>query len=277
MTKDGNRDLTEQPARERDSGTNPDIQRGAVQFESMRQALVRRRRELGLSMSELARQIGVSPSMVSQIERGHTLPSVVTLFALANALGATVDAFFSEPDDGEASALHAAEPFDVREPFPAQAVSSAEQGPYYVVRGGQRAGIDIRGGVRWERLTPVSFEQIEILELIYKPGAQSDSELYRHPGVEMVHVLEGRFTIHIGFGSYDLAPGDSATFPSSLPHRYVNPTDSVSRALTVILREPLDSLGPLQIVPPSSFSEPDVTSRPQTRVPQESVEVEDAD
>jgi hypothetical protein len=93
----------------------------------------------------------------------------------------------------------------------------------------------------------------------------------------MVHVLEGRFTIHIGFGSYDLAPRDSATFPSSLPHRYVNPTDSVSRALTVILREPLDSLGPLQIVPPSSFSEPDVTSRPQTRVPQESVEVEDAD
>src|SRR5215470_9118330 len=72
---------------------------GALQFDAIRVALVKRRTELGISMSQLARQIGISPSMVSQIERGQSLPSVATLFALAHALGAEVDAFFPALDE----------------------------------------------------------------------------------------------------------------------------------------------------------------------------------
>jgi mannose-6-phosphate isomerase-like protein (cupin superfamily) len=93
--------------------------------------------------------------------------------------------------------------------------------------------------VRWERLTPVPLRHLEFLEMIYAPHAQSDTELYRHPGVEMVYVVEGRFVVYVGFDEYDLGPGDSLAFPSSRPHRYANPTDSVSRAVTVILHEPV--------------------------------------
>jgi transcriptional regulator with XRE-family HTH domain/mannose-6-phosphate isomerase-like protein (cupin superfamily) len=215
---------------------------GGEQFEAIRRALVQRRRELGLTMSELARQVGVSPSMVSQIERGQSLPSVATLFALAAALGATVDAFFADPPHVEAD-RSAASVVDAHENLLSAPGTEAAEAPnhLYVVRSGGRSSIDIRGGVHWERLTPVSLDQIEFLEIIYEPRAQSDSDLYRHPGVEMVLVLEGAFTIQIGFDSYDLAPGDSIAFPSSLPHCYVNSTDSVSRAVTVILREPLGS------------------------------------
>jgi quercetin dioxygenase-like cupin family protein len=53
----------------------------------------------------------------------------------------------------------------------------------------------------------------------------------------MVMVLSGRLDIHVGFERYELSPGDSIHFPSSMPHRYVNPTDETARAVTVILRD----------------------------------------
>lgn len=217
------------------------------QFEEVRRALVERRQALGMSMSELARQIGVSPSMVSQIERGQTLPSVATLFALAAALGATVDAFFGEAQ-GE-TAEPGPEPV-TRTRAAAERLTEAFSQPAghrYVVRRNERASIEIRGGVRWERLTPVPMPEFEFLELVYRPNAQSDTELYRHPGVDLVVVLEGRLDIHIGFDRYTLEEGDSIVFPSSLPHRYVNPTDRVSRAVTVILRDAPGGSEPLAV------------------------------
>lgn len=224
----------------------------AERFEAIRGALSRRRAELGISMSQLARQIGVSPSMISQIERGQSLPSVATLFALADALGAELDAFFTDPevDRGAVPATAVPDPSiaDDSERLPhvtEAAWRGRDDGPksdvddLYMVSAGRRTGLDIRGGVRWERLTPVPLRHLEFLELIYAPHAQSDTELYRHPGVEMVYVVEGRFVVYVGFDEYDLGPGDSLAFPSSRPHRYTNPTDSVSRAVTVILHEPV--------------------------------------
>src|SRR5690348_4656588 len=51
-----------------------------------------------MRVSELARQAGVSPSLISQIERGGSKPSVGTLFAFAKVLGVPVDVFFSQTD-----------------------------------------------------------------------------------------------------------------------------------------------------------------------------------
>lgn len=220
------------------------------QFEAIRHVLTERRRAVSMSMSELGRLIGVSPSMISQIERGQTLPSVGTLFALAAALGVTVDAFLAAP---EAPAAPAAEkrrpskaaPADEASELPSFEVPTTAREAMYLVRRNARASVPIRGGVRWERLTPRSLEDVEFLELNYAPHAESDDQLYRHPGIEMVLVLEGRFEIHVGFEPYLLEEGDSILFPSSLPHRYVNPTDETARAVTVILRDGIgSSIGP---------------------------------
>ncbi|HEY5058908.1 MAG TPA: helix-turn-helix domain-containing protein [Gaiellaceae bacterium] len=210
------------------------------QFATVRERLIERRRELGMSMSSLARNIGVSPSMISQIERGQSLPSVETLFALAAALGATVDTFFAAgaadapappaaEDEGHTGLSHGAQDAPSGEPA---------GGNRYLVRRAQRAAINVHGGVRWERLTPQSLQDVEFLELIYEPGAESNERLYRHPGFEMVVVLEGRFDIYVGFERYELGPGDSMAFASSIPHRYVNPLSQPSRAVTTILRDP---------------------------------------
>ena len=184
----------------------------------------------GLKVSALARRVGVSPSLISQIERGQSRPSVSTLFALSEALEVPVDAFFRDVAEDDADAAPEQETGDngarAQHPPPKHR---------YVVRRDQRAGIDIEGGVRWERLTPTQLDDLEFMELVYAPGAESNAALYRHPGMEMVLVLQGRLTLFVGFERYELEVGDSICFPSTTPHRYLNDSDETMRAVTVIL------------------------------------------
>ena len=180
-----------------------------------------------LRVSELARAVGVTPSLISQIERGSTRPSVATLFALAEALDVSVDVFADRGGDGYV-------PEQLLSTDQSLAPSPTREARY-VVRRPDRRSIVIDGGIRWELLSPETEPEVEFLEIVYEPHAESSPTLYRHPGKEMVRVLAGAFDIHIGFDTFRLAEGDSIVFPASLPHRYVNPTDSVSSALTVIL------------------------------------------
>src|SRR5438552_835624 len=67
--------------------------------------LIRRERERQrLSLRELARRVGISASMLSQVETGRTRPSVSTIYAIATELGLSIDALLS---DGGAAAVPA--------------------------------------------------------------------------------------------------------------------------------------------------------------------------
>jgi transcriptional regulator with XRE-family HTH domain len=181
-----------------------------------------RRRARQLSVSELARRVDVSPSLISQIERDQSRPSVSTLFALSQALGVSVDSFFRD---------------DPPHPETLDADGSEVRRDRYFVPRQSRDTLDIEGGVRWERLTPAPVQELDFMELVYEPHAESNAQLYRHPGSEIVLMLAGCLDIFVGFEHYHLEPGDSIHFPSSLPHRYVNPSDETARAVTVILRD----------------------------------------
>jgi transcriptional regulator with XRE-family HTH domain len=187
--------------------------------------LARLRAERGVRVSALAREVGVSPSLISQIERGQSRPSVSTLFELAQALDVLVDAFFR----------------DGAEDPPATPVAppALPDGPRhrYLIRHDERDVIEIEGGVRWESLTPRPMDELEFLELVYEGHAESGARLYRHPGMEIVVLISGRIDIHVGFEHFELRPGDSIQFPSFMPHRYVNPTGETARAVTVILHD----------------------------------------
>lgn len=187
----------------------------------------------GIRVSDLARSVGVSPSLVSQIERGQSRPSVSTLFAMAEALALPVDAFFREPPEETPTEHTPMYPHDDR----------------YVVRRADRAVVDIRGGVRWERLTPTALRDVDFLELVYGPGAESSPTLYQHPGTEMVVVLSGRLDIYLAFECHRLEVGDSMQFSSARPHRYVNPTQQVTRAITTILHDEAQHLPPGNMPP----------------------------
>jgi DNA-binding XRE family transcriptional regulator/quercetin dioxygenase-like cupin family protein len=207
--------------------------------------LAAHRNRRGMRVAELAREVGVTPSLISQIERGLSRPSVSTLFAIAQALDVPVDAFFREPPQSAAASAHpdgppgAAGPAGRGDaggrtpPGPGQGTGPADG--RYVVRRGARAVIDIEGGVRWERLTRSTLDHLDFFELVYEPGAESHPRQFTHPGTEMVLVMSGCLEITIGFEAYLLKPGDSIDFPSSMPHRYVNPGTETARAVTVIL------------------------------------------
>src|SRR5215469_15180802 len=72
--------------------------------------LAAHRGQRGMRVAELAREVGVTPSLISQIERGMSRPSVSTLFAIAQALDVPVDAFFREPQPPPKAGAHAGGP-----------------------------------------------------------------------------------------------------------------------------------------------------------------------
>ena len=188
--------------------------------------LVRSSRQL--SVRELARRVGCSASLISQIERGVSVPSVGVLYSLATELGTSLDyLLFGSGAGPEGVAATAAMP----DP------KAAAPPPAIVQRGCDRRIIDLASGVRWERLTPQSEAMTDFLEVIYSPGGHSTDERrpLRHDGREYGLVISGTLTANVGFESYELGPRDSIAFDSSTPHEYLNKTGDVVRAIWVVV------------------------------------------
>jgi transcriptional regulator with XRE-family HTH domain len=168
------------------------------------------RQSQGVGLRELARRVGVTASLLSQMERGGVNPSVVTLFRLAEALDTTTDFFFG---DGK----------------------TAQSRPGPMVRPGDRARIELSDGITWDRLTPTDEHDFEFMACMYPPGATSAAEMQRHPGRDYGILIEGRLDIDVGFTTYHLEPGDSIAFDASLPHRLTNPGPVPARTIWVVL------------------------------------------
>ena len=184
--------------------------------------LVRGTRQL--SVRELARRVGCSASLISQIERGISVPSVGVLYSLATELGSSLDYLLFGSGAGPAAA----------EPRQAPPGASA---PPIVQRGCDRRIIDLASGVRWERLTPQSEAMTDFLEVIYSPGGHSTDERrpLRHDGREYGLIISGTLQANVGFESYELGPGDSIAFDSSTPHEYLNKTGEYVHAIWVVV------------------------------------------
>ena len=178
----------------------------------------RQRKEL--TVRELARRVGVSPSLISQIERDKVTPSVSTLWALVTVLGLTMGDLFA---DGESAARSWRVP-----PGPGAGPTTSP---------GRRAVINLESGVRWERLTAASDAVVEFVSVVYPPGASSCDEdsLIRHGGKEYGYVISGRLGVRIGFDAYELEPGMAISFDSSAPHRLWAIGDVPAEAIWVVV------------------------------------------
>ena len=200
------------------------------------------RQAAGLSLRDLGRRVGVSASLLSQIENGKSDPSVSSLYALVSELGLSLDTLLDTGQGGAPSlrAMPAASP---------------------VLLQGQRRILDMDSGVRWEQLTPGGAGHVDSLLVTYQPGGQSSSsgELMTHAGVEYGYLLEGEVTLVLGFETYLIRAGDSVSFPSSTPHLYRNLGDTPSRGIWFVVSGEVTSAE----VPPSAFSP---TGRPNSAV-----------
>ena len=205
------------------------------------------RRSRQLSVRELARRVGCSASLISQIERGVSVPSVGVLYSLVTELKSSLDylLFGSGPGTGPDAGMGGdAGPRAGRGVASAGAPGPREVSPPppIVQRGDRRKIIDLASGVRWERLTPQSEATTDFLEVIYSPGGHSTGERrpLRHDGREYGLVISGTLTANVGFESYELGPGDSIAFDSSTPHEYLNKTGDYVHAIWVVVHSQPD-------------------------------------
>jgi transcriptional regulator with XRE-family HTH domain len=177
----------------------------------------------GMSVRELARRVDVSHSLISQIERGHVMPSVGTLWSIATVLGLSVAELFGEVEretghgDGRAA------------PKPEAA------GPVQPHQ--TRRSLTLAGGVRWERLTATPDGEVDFVYVVYPVGSSSCKEdaLIRHGGREFGYVLSGRLGVQVGFDEYEVGPDDSISFDSMTPHRLYAIGDEPARAIWMVI------------------------------------------
>ena len=157
------------------------------------------RERLGIGLRELARRVGVSPSLVSQIELDRVNPSVSTLYAIVTELGMTMSDVFGERPEERV----------------------VQRGDGLAERPETRPVINLASGVRWERLTHERDPDVEFLYVVYPVGAASCPEdaLMTHGGREYGYVTSGTLGVQVGFEVYELGPGGSIAFDSSSPHR----------------------------------------------------------
>jgi transcriptional regulator with XRE-family HTH domain len=166
-----------------------------------------RRLEAGLTLKRLATVVGVSQSLISQVERGLASPSITTLRRIAAALEVPIAALFlgdEAPSPGETDRM----------------------GRRLVVRRPERKRLHVpRSKIGYELLTPDLNRRIEFLWIEYEPGSVTHPSPMSHPGEENAVCLEGSVVVTIDHQEFVLAEGDSISFDSGRPHQVENRTD----------------------------------------------------
>ncbi len=182
------------------------------------------RTKAGISQRELARRLGLSASLISQLESGLSKPSVGTLYAIVTELDLSLDKLLRGDEhagrsDGE----------------PGSVGPNGRVSP--LVHPEERKVIDLASGVRWEQLTADTEEGVDFLHAIYEVGGAStpDESLMRHHGREYGYVVSGKMGIQLGFELFELEPGDSIAFDSTEPHRLFNMGDEPVHAIWFVV------------------------------------------
>jgi transcriptional regulator with XRE-family HTH domain len=207
----------------------------------------------GQSLREISRQLGVSPSFVSQLENGKSQPSVATLYSLARLLDVSIDELFAVPaavatEPAAADVTHAETTVVVAQAGGAAAavVSRSDfsspidgfpraggQARVSVSRPSERPRLVMDSGVIWERLADNTGNDLDFIEIIYpaRSSSTTDDRMLQHAGAEFGYLLEGELEVTVGFDTFTLHPGEALGFDSSQPHLFRNLRDTPARGI----------------------------------------------
>lgn len=170
------------------------------------------RKQLNMTVAEVAGQADLSPGMLSKIENGLTSPSLATLKALSGALNVPVTAFFRKYEEERDATF---------------------------VKAGQGLTIERRGtraGHQYQLLGHTVGKQVFVEPYLITLSEESDVfPLFQHDGVEFIYMLSGEVIYRHASETYRLTPGDSLFFDADAPH---GPEDLVAlpiRFLAVII------------------------------------------
>ena len=153
------------------------------------------RRDLALSVADLAGAAGISTGMLSKIENGQISASLTTLSSLAAALGRPLSSLFAAFEDRQGCSF-----------------TKAGQGPVIERRG-------TKVGHVYELLGHLTGGEVVVEPFLITLNEDAAPYTgFAHSGVEFIYMLEGRLRYRHGQKSYDLGPGDAIEFDSGALH-----------------------------------------------------------
>src|SRR5690349_5262031 len=158
---------------------------------------LRLKKKMGLV--ELGRHTGMSPALLSKIERGRLFPTLPTLLRIALVFSVGLEFFFAGAREKPLLAV----------------VRKAER----VKLPDQPDSPDI--SYRFESLDyPATERRFNSYVAEFLPVSPDKIRMHVHPGVEFIYVLRGALGVRVGEEEHVLALGDAVYFDSSVPHGY---------------------------------------------------------
>jgi transcriptional regulator with XRE-family HTH domain len=158
---------------------------------------LRLRKKMGLV--ELGQHTGLSPALLSKIERGKMFPTLPTLLRVALVFSVGLDYFFG----GGQRRL-------------ALAVVRAADRLSFPNRAGAR-----RPAYRFQCLDyPVTERLLNAYFVEFEAGSTEQAEPHQHDGAEIVFVISGTLAVTVGSDDHVLHEGDSVYFDPSPAHSY---------------------------------------------------------
>jgi transcriptional regulator with XRE-family HTH domain len=158
---------------------------------------LRLKKKMGLV--ELGKHTGLSPALLSKIERGRLFPTLPTLLRIALVFSVGLEFFFA---------------------------GAREKRLVAIVRKADRVRLPERQGARqvayrFESLDyPATERRFNSYYAEFFPAAPDELRPHSHPGVEFIYVLVGTLSVRIDVDEYAIDAGDSMYFDSSRPHSY---------------------------------------------------------
>ena len=158
---------------------------------------LRLRKKMGLV--ELGKHAGLSPALLSKIERDRLFPTLPTLLRIALVFSVGLEYFFAGPREAPLVA---------------------------VVRKADRLRFPDRDGTRdaafrFESLDfPASERRFNSYFAEFFPSDPATLRKHHHTGAEFIYVLNGTLIVQVADEEYRLAAGDSVYFDPEVPHGY---------------------------------------------------------
>ncbi len=183
---------------------------------SLGKTIQRLRKAYNMSLGELSEQSGVAKSIISQIERNETNPTIGTVERLSRALDTTIDAVL-RTDGGENFLEH-----QTRSGIPKL---ESEDG---LCRLAIIGALDLVEHIQW-------------YDFIAESGGILESEPHQSGTVEHLYVLSGTLEITSGGETQVAKAGEAIRYRGDRPHLIRNIADSQAHAtMVLILRSPVD-------------------------------------
>lgn len=165
------------------------------------------REERDVSIKELADELGISSSHISQIERGISSPSITMLKNISNVLDVPITYFFEQERETNSK----------------------------VIRGSERTKFMLpESNFTYELLSPLNVKDFQFLMTRIEVGGELGEKPVGHGGKECCYISKGKVDFYIRDEVYQLSAGDSIYYPENTPHNVVNTGDEEAIIISVI-------------------------------------------